>query len=131
MGRLVNDDDLRRLFDLAVDSPLLCSGSFEDDDVELLARLAVTLGVDPWETITRGTDFESRHVHPFQPRRVLAERLPVREWDIRVHRYVVREETGAETIARVAKERADVTCQVNRCGKPKTDPIHAHSRGEQ
>lgn len=40
-------DDVRRLFDLAVDSPLMCSGSFETDDVRLLRRLAIQIGVDP------------------------------------------------------------------------------------
>jgi hypothetical protein len=134
----LNLDDIRRLFDLAVDSPLLCSGSFETDDVALLARLAATLGVDP-HTITEGTDFEAEYRHPFKSRLVRALVGVVGEWitaegevltdypDPRLPgtRFRTRPETGAEAQARIAAERADLTCQVNRCGKPEDDAIHS------
>lgn len=40
-------EDARHLFDLAVDTPLVCSGSFDTDDVNVLRRIAVLIGVDP------------------------------------------------------------------------------------
>jgi hypothetical protein len=134
----LNLDDLRRLFDLAVDSPLINSGDFETDDVALLARLAAALGVDPY-VITSGTDFEADYRHPFRARYVRAEVGLRGEWvtaDGEVlaetpgpgmrfgTRYRSRPETGAEALARIAEERADLTCQVNRCGKPANDAIH-------
>jgi hypothetical protein len=105
-------EDAQRLFDLATDSPLVCSGSFETDDVVVLRRLAATIGVDP----NRATpdEFAAQYPHPFKRRHVYAEMRPA--------------ETGPEAQARIAEERADPKCQVGtygrRCGKLIDDPIH-------
>lgn len=109
-------DDIRHLFDLAVDTPLVCSGSFDTDDVELLRRIAVLLGVDP-NGITPD-EFAALYPHQFKRRPVFAEMLG--------------SETGEQAQARIAEERADSRCQVGtygrRCGKPADDPIHAEHR---
>lgn len=119
-------DDLRRLFNLAVDSPLICSGSFETDDVELLADIATRIGVDPWRTVTHGTEFESRYLHPFKPRRAHAEAHYVHHGPR--GQMSSRLETEAEVQARLAEERADLTCQVARCGRPREDAHHIPGR---
>jgi len=43
----INTDDLRALFDLAVNSMDFGSGFWEHDDTEVARRVAVVLGVDP------------------------------------------------------------------------------------
>ena len=45
--------------------------------------------------------------------------------------YSPRQETHEELVARVAEERADLTCHVGPggrpCGKPASDPIHTEA----
>lgn len=137
----VSLDDLRHLFDLAVDTPLVCSGSFDTDDVNVLRRIAVTLGLDPNSDKVTPEEFISQYPHPHERRTVRAERpLLVGEYvdpDGTVHtlddyrpgqRYRQRQETHEEFTARVAEERADDTCQAGPggrpCGKLPDDPIH-------
>lgn len=117
-------DDVKHLFDLAVDTPLVCSGSFDTDDVNVLRRVAVFLGTDP-NAITPD-EFVSQYPHPHKPRPVHDRTLKVN--DNRQSGYGMRDETAEETTARVAEERADLTCwagpYVRRCGKLADDPIH-------
>lgn len=105
-------DDVRHLFDLAVDTPLVCSGSFDTDDVELLRRIAVHLGVEP-NGITPD-EFAAQYPHKHKRRDV--------------HAAMAYGETGEQAQARIARQRADVTCWVGtygrRCGKTADDPIH-------
>lgn len=105
-------EDVRHLFDLAVDTPLVCSGSFDTDDVELLRRIAVLLGVEP-NGITPD-EFAAQYPHQHKRRQVYAA--------------MAHGETGPEAQARIARERADQTCWVGtygrRCGKPEDNPIH-------
>jgi hypothetical protein len=56
-------EDLRHLFDLAVDSPTVCSGSFETIDVELLRKIATVIGIEP-NTITP-SEFLNQYRHDF------------------------------------------------------------------
>lgn len=109
---MVSVEDLKHLFDLAVDTPLVCSGSFDTDDVNLLRRIATLLGVDP-NSITPD-EFASQYPHPYKKRTVCAQML--------------FNETPEQTRTRIAEERADLTCQAGtygrRCGKPADDPIH-------
>ncbi len=108
----IRREDVRHLFDLAVDTPLVCSGSFDTDDVNLLRRIAELLGVDP-NKITPD-EFASQYPHPYMRRPVFAE--------MRFN------ETPDQARARIAEERIDPACQVGtygrRCGKPTDDPIH-------
>lgn len=60
----INLEDLKALFDLAVQSPDFTSGVLCDGDVELLRRIAVVIGVDPWEG-TPGSH-ASRYPHEFK-----------------------------------------------------------------
>jgi hypothetical protein len=132
----ISRDDLRHLFDLAVDTPLVCSGSFDTEDVALLRRIAVALGTDP-NTITP-TEFANQYPHPYKRRGVYERRLTVGGWggaDGVMYddsgpgrRWISRVETPAERDARVAEEKAADGCVVGMysrpCGKPATDPIH-------
>lgn len=131
----VSVETLRHLFDLAVDSPLLCSGSFDTDDVEVLRRIAAMLGVDPAKATP--DEFITQFRHPFVRRYVRDGPLPVWEWvkdglvltgpmfGARSRR---REETVEELHTRIAEERADETCQAGesgrRCGLLADDPKH-------
>lgn len=107
-------EDAQRLFDLATDSPLICSGSFETDDVVVLRRLAALIGVDP--NVATPDEFAAQYPHPFK-------RRPV-------HAKMLGGETGEQAQARIAEERADPGCRVGKygrwCGKPADDPIHTH-----
>lgn len=154
-----NDDDrdetvtikletLKHLFDLAVDTPLVCSGSFDSDDVNVLRATATVLGVDP-VSITPD-EFVTNYPHPFEPRQVYAEprivgeyvnglghvipepvhgsgwsRLPTSGSGIT---YRHRRETAAEQRERMAAERADLTCHAGTygrpCGRLAVDPLH-------
>jgi len=68
-------EDARHLFDLAIDTPLLCSGSFETDDVVLLRKLAELIGVDP--ATATPSEFLRDFPHPFKPFNVNIERNQV------------------------------------------------------
>jgi hypothetical protein len=132
-------EDLKHLFDLAVDTPLVCSGSFDTGDVDLLRRIAVMIGVDP-NSITPD-EFSSQYPHPFTPRGVQPNPMLVGGWagpDGVMHddsgagrRLAMRPETVEERDARVAEERADETCQVGtygrKCGRLAGDPKHTGS----
>jgi hypothetical protein len=144
-------DDLKHLFDLATDSPLACSGSFDSDDVGLLRKVAALIGVDPNSPDVTPDEFAANYPHPHKRRPVVAEMLQVGEWvgpdgqvitheerlanagDGRYH-YRPRSETGGEAQARIAEERADGTCQVGpygrRCGRLADDPIHTPTTGD-
>lgn len=116
----IDFEDLRHLFDLAVDTPLVCSGSFDTEEVELLRRIAVTIDVDPNSEDVVPEEFRSQYPHAFVPRRVRPE--PLRVWPNGAP--MMRYETREEQSARMKEERADHTCQVLRCGKLAADPIH-------
>jgi hypothetical protein len=120
-------DDARRLFDLAVDTPLLCSGSFETDDVRVLRRFAKAIGVDP----SKGTpeEFERDFPHPFKP------------FDIRIEHDLVRDdaapggmrsETDEEVYARLGEspDRCSAGPYSYRCRRPEADPLHQPDASE-
>lgn len=121
-------ESLRRLFDLAVDSPLLCSGSFESDDVDLLRRIARLLGIDP-ETITPD-EFITQYPHAFKPKGVFLGRATTWDDSVVTHRRRggAREETDAEMNARIERDSADKACTAGtlgrRCGLLVDDPKH-------
>ncbi len=135
-------DDLRHLFDLAVDTPLVCSGSFDTDDVNVLRRIATTLGVDPNDPNITPDEFISQYPHPHKRRAVRTEPGVVGWYEDRktgetVAQYAAgrayhsRYENPEEIAARVAEERADNTCQAGPggrpCGKLPDDPIHVQA----
>jgi hypothetical protein len=119
-------DDARRLFDLAVDTPLLCSGSFETDDVVVLRRLATTIGVDP--ALATPDEFVRDFPHPFAPFRADMERewvrAPGEPGDMRL-------ETEAEVHARLGEspDRCMTGGYNRRCRRPADDPIHTAQMG--
>lgn len=126
---LLFTDDLKRLFDLATDSPLVCSGSFENDDVDLLRRLAVLIGVDP-DGITPD-EFITNYPHAFKSRPpfvALVRTLRVRDDASPFGSGIIyRDETHEEYAARRAESEADA-CDAGvwgrRCGRPAADPKH-------
>lgn len=113
----ISREDAQRLFDLATDSPLICSGSFETDDVVVLRRLAGLIGVDP--NVATPDEFAAQYPHPHKRRAVFAEM-----------RY---DETSERARERIAEERDDPKCQVGtygrRCWKLADDPIHTAQMG--
>lgn len=56
-------EDLRALFDMAVGSMNFGSGFLDSDEVDVLRRVAVLIGVDPMEATP--TEFALRIAHPF------------------------------------------------------------------
>lgn len=132
----VDVETLRHLFDLAVDTPLVCSGSFDTDDVNVLRRVAALIGVDP-EKITPD-EFVTQYPHTFRPRTVNRDRG--QRWGYRTidgeildeyrpdARSFFRPETDAEYAARLDGELADLGCQAGthgrQCGRPADDERH-------
>lgn len=121
----INGADLARLFDLATDSPLVCSGSFENDDVDLLRRIAVDLGTDP-EDITPD-EFITNYPHRFKPVYMLTSPIWLNVGDAGYDGTVSRLETQAELAARIAAGPPDA-CQAGtyrrECGRPAADERH-------
>jgi hypothetical protein len=141
-------ETLKHLFDLATDTPLVCSGSFDDDDVKVLRDTAVVIGVDPNNESITPPEFIAGYPHPFKRREVHAEPRIVHGWanrdgfaiddddprtkrDHPLYRSLIRThrtESGAEQRDRMAEERADPTCWAGtygrRCGRPEADPLH-------
>ncbi|MFD6636726.1 hypothetical protein ACFWDN_12985 [Micromonospora chalcea] len=57
--------DLQYLFDMVVQSMDFGSGFMETDDVEVLRRFAVLLGVDPMKATP--SEFRSQYPHRYDP----------------------------------------------------------------
>lgn len=68
----IEDEELKRLFDMVVHSLDFGSGFLETDDVNLLRKIAKQIGVDPWEGTP--SDFKSQYNHDF------AESEPNKFW---------------------------------------------------
>lgn len=114
-------EDAQRIFDLATDSPLVCSGSFETDDVRVLRRLAETIGVDPAKATP--SEFVRDFPHAFDPTRVDVERDWVRD---DTDPSGMRRETDAAVYARLGEspDRCIAGSYNRRCTRPAADPIH-------
>lgn len=114
--------DLQRLYDLATDSPLMCSGSFETDDVRVLRRLALKIGAD----ITAATpdEFVRDFPHAFDPPSYEAER--------RYHHHggplgAPIWETEEQVLARLGGIYPDACMAgrgARRCNRPADHPLH-------
>lgn len=111
--------DARHLFDLAIDTPLLCSGSFETDDVKLLRSLAEKINVDP--SVATPDDFVRDFPHVFKAWIPSVDRKP----------NSVNYETDAEAIARLGGLPVD-RCSAGRfdryCRRPQSDPMHIEAK---
>ena len=118
-------EDARRLLDLATDSPLVCSGSFESDDVRTLRRLARVIGIDP-ETITPD-EFIRDYPHAFRPS--IREDIERLTWKSPEFLYRGYRETDAQVRARLGEAANDDRCDAGRynrkCGRRASDPLHA------
>lgn len=119
-------ETLRHLFDLAMDSPLMCSGNFDSDDVLVLRATAERIHVDP---LTATPDeFVRDYPHPFRPRGWMHEREPVPaprdRWGCNT-----RLETEEEVMARLGTipDRCVAGTYGRRCGRPTGDPMHVES----
>lgn len=132
----IRREDAQRLFDLAVDSPLVCSGSFETDDVVVLRRLAALIGVDP--AIATPSEFLRDFPHPFKAFAVDIERNEVVDTTSpTIHVFGVmchegtRMETDDEVYARLGEgpDRCSAGSYSRRCTRPAADPIHQTSGG--
>ncbi len=120
----IDEDDLRRLYDLATDSPLMCSGSFETDDVRVLRRLGLKIGADLGPATP--VEFERDFPHAFDDG---VRRMPITVPDLRPRRRgFYRLETPEETAARIARQIPSTTCKAgsyNRpCGRDADHPLH-------
>ena len=111
----------QRLFDLATDSPLMCSGSFETEDVIVLRELATAIDLDPAKATPN--EFVRDFPHPFKP------------FDIRIEHEWLRDEsqpngmrleTDAEVYARLGElpDRCSAGGYSSRCRRPANDPFH-------
>jgi hypothetical protein len=117
----IDEDDLRRLYDLATDSPLICSGSFETDDVRVLRRLARRIGADL--SVATPDEFVRDFPHAFNDG---IFRRPM--WRHPADRPSGRPETPDETAERVAQSEASAECMAGsynrRCMRADWHPIH-------
>lgn len=110
----------KRLYDLATDSPLVCSGSFETEDVIVLRELAGIIGVD-LATATPD-EFVRDFPHPFQ-----SFLEGERGWMRNNLGQATRRETDDEVCARLGEnpDRCSAGSYNRRCTRPASDPIHA------
>jgi hypothetical protein len=118
----IDEDDLRRLYDLATDSPLMCSGSFETDDVRVLRRLGRRIGADL--SVATPDEFVRDFPHAFNDgifRRPMWRHQPGRFFDNGW-------ETPDEMAERIARSDASAECVAGsysrRCNRPADHPIH-------
>lgn len=124
-------EDARRIFDLAVDSPLICSGSFETEDVVVLRRFAERIGADP--AIATPDEFIRDFPHPFKPFNLEFERDRVGTGEYREgiggRHPRTRPETDDEVYARLGTEpdRCSAGEYRRQCTRPAADPIHEGS----
>jgi hypothetical protein len=118
----IDEDDLRRLYDLATDSPLMCSGSFETDDVRVLRRLARRIGADL--SVATPDEFVRDFPHAFDDgifRRPMWHHLPGRPAASRAG----TPDEMAERWALTPPSEECVAGSYNRpCNRPADHPIH-------
>lgn len=69
---IIDTEDLKALFDVAVSSMDFGSGFLDTDEVNMLRRIAEAIGVDPM--VATPHDFRSRYSHQFVPDRWDMER---------------------------------------------------------
>lgn len=121
-------EDARHLFDLAIDTPLLCSGSFETDHVVVLRKLAALINVDP--ATATPDDFVRDFPHTYKPFNIHGEGGYV--WDANAPDGR-RPETDAEVYARLGEnpDRCSAGGYDRRCRRPQTDPIHQAADDER
>ena len=121
----IDIDDLRRLYDLATDSPLMCSGSFETDDVRVLRRLGRTIGADL--SVATPDEFVRDFPHAFKPSDYHSERRYIRSAAPGMYLAYPKWETEAEVLARFGGQYPD-ECTAGtfsrRCMRPADHPIH-------
>lgn len=121
----VRFEDAQRIFDLAVDTPLVCSGSFETDDVRVLRAFAETIGVDPAKATP--SEFVRDFPHTYVPFAVAIERDERRD---DASPGGIRWETDEEVYARLGEgpDRCSAGDYNRRCTRPANDPIHQAAR---
>ena len=124
-------ETLRHLYDLAMDSPLMCSGSFDSDDVQVLRATAERINVDP-ETATPD-EFLRDYPHAFKPFNVAAERKSVETGRMVQSQFMpghgwpeTRTETITEVYARLGEtpDRCSAPGYGRLCNRPAADPMH-------
>jgi hypothetical protein len=120
----IDIDDARRIFDLAVDSPLVCSGNFETEDVVVLRRFAAQIGADP--AAATPDLFARDFPHAFVPFDVKLERNEITD---PAARFGQRWETDEEVYARLGSspDRCEAGAYSRRCAQPAADQIHEGS----
>lgn len=113
----------KHLYDLATDSPLMCSGSFETEDVIVLRELAGIIGIDPASATP--DEFVRDFPHPFKPFNIAGEHDYVRV--SADERDGIRPETDAEVYARLGEnpDQCSAGTYGRKCRRPADDPIHA------
>lgn len=115
-------EDLKRLYDLATDSPLMCSGSFETEDVRVLRRLGRRIGADLGPATP--DEFVRDFPHAFTPDTIDRHRrsVPTALWTKLGGPF----ETNEQVIARIgALEPGCIAGSYNRrCGRDADHPLH-------
>lgn len=122
----IRKEDLRHLFDLAVDTPLLCSGSFDTDDVNVIRLAAGLIGADA-EAVTPD-EFIRDYPHRFKPVSWRLERDRVPTGHIGYNGAPeTRPETEAEVMARLGQlpDQCMAGTYNRYCGRSASDPKHA------
>jgi hypothetical protein len=115
----IDEDDLRRLYDLATDSPLMCSGSFETDDVRVLRRLGRRIGADL--SVATPDEFARDFPHAFEPKSYRSERQYVGP---RLHGVWETEEQALARLGGAYPNECDAGSHNRRCMRPADHPIH-------
>lgn len=112
----IDIEDLRRLYDLATDSPLICSGSFETEDVRVLRRLGIKIGAD----LTAATPDEFSRDFPHEFKRATTDYLKM--WIGRERRF----ETDNEVMVRLGELPTGCIegTRSRPCNRDANHPIH-------
>lgn len=95
----VPTNDLRALFDIATESMDFGSGFLDDDEVAVLRRVAVLIGVDPMVGTPR--PYVKKYPHTMD-----AVEKPVYDWNI-ADPYRRMNAVGVKTVCRYCGEGAD------------------------
>lgn len=118
MAVTLTHEDAQRIFDLALGMDQACSGYMESEDVALMRRLAVAIGVDP--AAATPDEFASQYPHAYvePPGPVKDLKRP------RVIRDIGRGRTASMPDPDYAPPGGWPCYASRRCGRPREHEIH-------
>jgi hypothetical protein len=100
----VPTNDLKALFDIAVESMDFSSGFLDDDEVAVLRRIAVSIGVDPM--LGTPSNYVKKYPHVF-----VGEEVFDYDWSIK-DPFVRRAGATRRTVCKYCAEEADFIVHV-------------------